>query len=231
MLTLVLSLVLTGCLPVCDETKGKEQVEATKLLADARVARATISQFPGFTAELQLTMQGKEYRGMVQVDGKGKVIIGEIDGPQASWARRVLASAISHRLQNPTQMHTPCNFADEDKVHPLGRLVNVLNDELHSSYRIRDNQIMVVNRIQDGTKFSITVQENYKNEEGKFLPSAYAVHTWAKDGALEKTEAHTQGWIRLQGMDLPHVIRVVMVGKDMEARELRLNKIKLAETK
>lgn len=231
MLSFALSLGLACCLPVAEDTKQAEQPEASKMLADARIARATISNFPGFTADVVLTMQGKQYRGVVQVDSKGKVVLGEIDGPAASWARRVLASAVAHRLQNSAQMHTPCAFADEDKTNPLGRLVNVLNDEMHSSYRIRDNQIMVVNRVQDGTKFSITVQENFKNEEGKFLPSAYAVHTWAKDGSLEKTEAHTQGWTRINGLDLPQLIRVVMVGKEMEMRELQLEKIKLTAAK
>lgn len=211
-----------------DSTKQKEQPEATKMLADARNARAVITHFPGFTAELVVTIQNKEYRGTVQVDSKGKVVIGDIDSSTASWAKRILASAVTHRLGNPSASKTPCAFADEDKNHPLGRLVNVLDDEMHSSYRIRDNQIMVVNRIQDGSKFSITMQENNKNEEGKYLPSAYSVHYWNKEGNLEKAEAHTQSWVRINGMDLPKLVRVVTVTKDMDAREIRLDNIKLS---
>lgn len=219
-------------LSVGDESKKQpEQAEATKMLADARLARAVMSNFPGFTADLVLTIKSQQIKGVVQVDSKGKVVIGQIEGPNASWAKRILASAVSHRLQNPEAMKTPCAFADEDAQHPLGRLVNVLNDELHSSYRIRDNQIMVVNRVQDGSKFSITVQENIKNEEGKFLPVAYAVHHWAKDGSLEKTEAHTQGWTRQNSFDLPQLIRVITVNKEIDARELKLENIKLTAVK
>lgn len=210
-----------------ESNKPKEQPEATKMLADARMARAVMAKFPGFTADLVLTIKSKEYRGVVQVDSKGKVVIGEIEGPNAGWAKRLLASAVTHRLGNPSAMKIPCAFADEDKSHPLGRLVTVLNDELHSSYRIKDNQIMVVNRVQDDSKFSITVQENHKNEEGKFLPSAYSVHYWTKEGALEKSEVHTQGWVRMNGLDLPQLIRVVTVTKDVDAREIRLENIKL----
>lgn len=222
---LILSLSLL--MPVSDDSKLKEQPEATKMLAEARMARALMTKFPGFTADLLVTINDKTYRGVVQVDNKGKVVIGEIDGPTAGWAKRIIASAVTHRLGNPSAMKTPCVFADEDKTHPLGRLVTVLNDELHSSYRIRDNQIMVVNRVQDGSKFSITVQENHKNEEGKFLPSAYSVHYWSKDGALEKAEAHTQGWTRIQGLDLPQIIRVISITKEVDAREIKLENIKL----
>lgn len=225
------TLLCTMLVPMLDEAKQPENPTASKLLAEARLARATLPQFPGFTAELYVTYQNKQHKGVVQVDSKGKVVVGEMEGPMAGWAKRMLASAISHRLQNPQAMNTPCAFADEDTTHPLGRLVNVLNDELHSSYRIRDNQIMMVNRLQDGVKFSITVQENRKNEEGKYLPAAYAVHYWAKDGSLEKTEAHTQGWQRLQGMDLPAMIRVVTVTREVEVREVELRNIKLNSVK
>lgn len=229
---LVASVCLAILVPLTDETaKRKEQAEATLMLAEARTARAVISNFGGMTADVILTIGSKEYRGVVQVDSQGKVVIGEIVGQNAAWAKRVLASAISHRLSNPKAEKTQCAFADEDKTHPLGRLVNLLNDGMHSSYRIRDNQIMVVNRLKDGVKFSITVQENMKNEEGKYLPVAYSVHHWSQDGALEKTEAHTQGWVRMNGMDLPKLIRVVTVSKEVDAREIRLENIKLVSVK
>lgn len=225
-------IVLALLFPVGDETaKQTENPAATKLLAEARLARSNMQNFPGLTADLTVTIQNKQYKGNVQVDAKGKVVIGDMENPQAGWAKRVLASAISHRLQNPQAMKTPCAFADDDDKNPLGRLINVLNDELHSSYRIKDDQIMVVNRTQDGTRFSITVQANTKTEDGKFLPSAYAIHYWAKDGSLEKAEAHTQTWNRINGLDLPHVIRVTTVNKDTEARELRLENIKLNAVK
>ncbi|HMP15535.1 MAG TPA: DUF3386 family protein [Gemmatales bacterium] len=215
-------------LVLADETpRLSENPAATRLLAEARLARSNMLNFPGFTADIHVTMNDKTYQGSVQVDAKGKVIIADMDNPQAGWAKRVLASAVSHRLQQPHTMKTPCAFAKDDDKHPLGRLIHVLNDELHSSYRIRDNQIMVVNRLQDGARFSITVQANIQNEEGKYLPSAYSVHYWDKDGTLEKAEAHTQTWKRQQGYDLPHIIRVTTVNKDIDCRELRLENIKL----
>ncbi len=227
-----MSLLLLTLLVLGDDTaKQTENPAATKLLADARLARSNMQNFPGFTADLIVTIQNKEYKGTVQVDAKGKVVIGDMENPQAGWAKRILASAVSHRLQNPQTMKTPCAFADNDDKHPLGRLVNVLNDELHSSYRIRDEQIMVVNRVQDGTRFSITVQANQKTEDGKFLPSTYSVHYWAKDGSLEKAEAHTQTWNRFNGLDLPHTIRVVTVTKDTDVRELSLENVKLNAVK
>lgn len=225
-------LCLALFIPVGDDsTKQTENPAATKMLADARMARAIMKSFPGFTAEMIVTIQNKVQRCTVQVDSKGKVIIGDqLTGPGAGWVKRSLTSAISHRMGDPSAMKTPCAFADEETTNPLGRLITVLDDEMHSSYRIKDNQIMVVNRMQDGSKFSITIQENRKNEEGKFLPSAYAVNYWTKDGAIEKSEAHTQSWVRIGGFDLPDLIRTVTTTKDVEVREIRLENIKLMTT-
>ena len=47
--------------------------EATKLLADARAARACWTNFPGFTADLEVNFDGQVVRGRVQVNDKGKV--------------------------------------------------------------------------------------------------------------------------------------------------------------
>lgn len=215
------------CLTGDNEKKPLEQQKASEMLTNARAARAIMQNFPGFTADIQLNINHKQYHGTVQVDGKGSVTVADIQGQPAVWVKKVLTSTITHRLQPATPRKTPCNFADEITSHPLGRLVNILNDEMHSSYRIRDNQIMEVNRKQGEGKFSIIVQENSRNEEGKFLPTSFTVQYWGQDGSLERSEVHNQTWIREQGLDLPKTIRVVTVTKDVDARELQLTNVKI----
>lgn len=182
----------------------KEDRAASKLLAEARAARANWDNFPGFTADIEVNFDGKVSRGQVQIDANGKVTIENLDKPATEWAKRMLGSLAAHRMDSSAARNTPCAFADPDAQHPLGRKILVLNDELHSSYRIRDRQIIEVNRVTGTSKFSITVLENRTNAEGKYLPVSYVVNYWdMKTGQLVRNEAHHQTWTRVDRFDLP----------------------------
>jgi hypothetical protein len=187
-----------------------EEPAATRLLAEARQMRATFRQFPGFSANIEVNLNGKVYRGQVQVDPSAKVTFTDLDKTAQSWARRTLASVVGHRLDSTSHLKTPCAFAVSDEQHPLGREVRVLNDELHSSYRILDRQISVVNRTMGDRRFTIAMLENKTNAEGKFLPASYVVNYWdIKSGHLVRSEGHFLSWHRVGNFDLPSTIRIV----------------------
>ncbi len=204
---------------------------ATKLLAEARAARANWTNFPGFTADIAVNLDGKVTRGQLVVKQNGKVTLDLGGGDAEKWARRVLGSTVSHRLDGSSSLKTPCAFADEDADHPLGRAVRVLNDEFHSSYRIRDRQIIVVKRQMKahGIRFTITVLENRLNEEKQYLPACFVVNTWdIKTGNLRGAEAHHQTWTRRGKFDLPLKTTVVTAGTGkQEARSITLSNHKL----
>jgi hypothetical protein len=208
---------------------GPADPEATKLLADARAARAAWENFPGFSADVEVNVDGKVSKGTVAVDAKGKVALQVDDPAAAAWARRVLASVVSHRLAGPEE-NTPCAFADDNATHPLGRAVRVVGDEFDSSYRVRDRQILVVNRTMKDTRFTITVLENRANAEGKFLPAHYVVNYWDAKGGLSRSEAHRQTWQRFGRFDLPREAFVLATeaGKQ-DARCLTLSNLRLPE--
>jgi uncharacterized GH25 family protein len=229
--TLVLELPAAAGTPApgatIDETKADQA--ATFLLADARAARATWENFPGFTADLDASIEGKAARGRVEVSPKGKVELKLDDENAEGWVKRELGSVVGHRLADSASPATPCVFLDDVKVHPLGRAIRVLNDEFHSSYRVRDRQITVVNRQMPDARFTITVMENQLNEERQFLPSFYVVNTWdAKTEALRSSQAFHQTWQRVGKYDLPATVTVVTAtdGK-LETRGLKLSNFKL----
>jgi hypothetical protein len=202
--------------------------EATKLLADARAARATWKDFPGLRADLEVNVDGKVTRGKVEVSPKGAVTVA-LEGDEKDWARRTLASIVGHRLDGSAARDTPCAFDDEVTDHPLGRAIRVLNDEFHSSYRIRDRQVIVVNRQQGPVRFSIVVLENRVNEERCFLPAHYVVNTWdVKSGELKSSVSHRQTWKRVGKFDLPVSATTVRAaaGK-LETRVLTLSNHRL----
>jgi uncharacterized protein DUF3386/uncharacterized protein DUF4198 len=204
---------------------------ATKLLSDARAARANWDRFAGFSADAEVNFDGKVFKSKVEVDATGKVKFEDLDKSTEGWAKRTLASIVGHRIGGAGSLETPCAFADKDERHPLGRLINVLSDELHSSYRIRDRQIMVVNRTQGESRFSITMQENRTNAENRFLPASFVVHYWdAKTGELTRTEANLQTWTRVGAYDLPVTARVITATKELSTRSLTLSNHRLAQT-
>jgi hypothetical protein len=215
----------------------KEDPAASKLLQEARAARARWDKFPGFTADVEVNFNGKTSKGKAIVEANGKVLLDGIDKEMEPWARRNLASTVGHRLDESATRNTPCAFIDDNKDHPLGCAIRVLNDELHSSYRIRDKQIMEVNRQTKEGKFTISVLENRPNAEGKFLSAAFVVNYWnAESGDLQRSEAHHQTWTRVGKFDLPVTTTVVTgageksaAGNGKMAQSLTLTNHKLAE--
>lgn len=205
-----------------------ESPEATKLLADARAARAEWHHFPGFTADLEVNWDGKAVQGKLSVDAKGKARVELSDAEMSKWSQRSLASIVGHRLPGGDRS-TPCFFPDDIAHHPLGRAIQVLNDEFHSSYRIRDKQVIVVNRTAKDVRFTITVLENHLNEERHFLPAHFVVTSWdLKSNQLVRSETHHQTWQRVGHYDLPRTTLVVTAsaGK-LEARSIKLSNVHL----
>ncbi len=216
-------------LTVAASGAAQEDPAATKLLADARAARAVWRNFPGFAADLAVNHDGRVTKANVTVDAKGKVQLDMEDGDLKNWARRQVASLVAHRLPGATELSTPCAFADQVLDHPQGRAIRVLNDELHSSYRIRDRQILEVNRSMGETRFTITVLDNMWTKEKQCLPLAYVVNTWdVKSGQLRSSSAHHDTWTRLGDFDLPVTIGVVTATPgQLESRSLTFSNHRL----
>jgi hypothetical protein len=220
-------LTLTLFVPIAKAEEKKEDAAATKLLADARAARAEWVKFPGFEADIVVNLDGKIAKGRVEVSAKGEVTVKLPNADEAEkWAKRQLASLVGHRLSDGGGgTDTPCAFADNVTDHPLGRAVVVLNDEFHSSYRIRDRQVIEVNRSTKDTRFTITVMENRLNKKEKFLPVSYVVNTWdKKTDALVRSDTYFHTWLT-DFDDLPASLTVVSAsaGK-LEAKSITLSK-------
>jgi hypothetical protein len=196
-----------------EKEKPKADPAASKLLADARAARAMWKDFPGFRADVELNLDGKVSKGKVEVDSAGKTHYTGLDKDAEAWAKPTLGSIVGHRLDG-TARDTPCAFGDNDTNHPMGRLIRVLNDELHSGYRIRDNQIMVVDRNMHDRKFTISVLENRKNAEGKYLSVSFVVNYWnPTSGEFLRSDTNLQTWTRVGALDLPVMAKVVTAEK------------------
>src|SRR5947209_5694948 len=104
-------LVLAALVPARGE-KSAADPAATRLLAEARAARASWEGFPGFAADVEVNVDGKVTRGSVEVSPKGKVTLELAGGADAAaWARHTLGSIVGHRVDSGAGEDTPCTFA------------------------------------------------------------------------------------------------------------------------
>ena len=183
--------------------------EATALFKEAIAQRAVWNDFAGFSAELSGQLDGRPFTGKVTIQKDGSVEVQTDDPVAKPWVQDQLDSLVLHRLAQPSSdssdAHQPrLRFADEADLHPLGRLLAVEGDQMGSSYRIKDGQITVVNRRMGKQNMTITVLDNDKNADGRFLPHSYVVHYWdAASGKLNKVETFQERSRRVGLWDLP----------------------------
>lgn len=199
---------------------------ALKLFRDAVAARATWTKFPGFTADVEAYVEGHSASGAVTVSAGGEVTVSTMEEIVSPWIKDRLDSIVLHRLAAAPDNSTPTVFfGDQDLAHPLGRLVVFQGGQFASSYRIKDHQLMVVNRQRGKANFTITILENDVNAEGKVLPRSYTVQYWdAVTGQLQRTEAVQERWQRVAGLDVPVLQRVTEASPaGLLVRTLRLS--------
>jgi hypothetical protein len=184
---------------------------AVALFEEAVAARARWQDFPGFTARIAGNLDSRRFAGTVTVEAGGEATFTDDDPARSEavsgWVGDQLDSLVLHRLDRPAPPGRPrpvVRFAEARDEHPLGPLVVFEGGRFASSYRIRDRQILVVNRHLGKENMTITVQENERNPEGRFLPRSYTVQYWeAGTGRLVRTEAVEDRWQRVGSWDLP----------------------------
>ena len=209
--------------------------EAVKLFQDALAARARWQDFPGFSAAIRGEVDGRTFTGKVNVAAEGKVELETATEAARSWVTDQLGSIVMHRSGGSRDGGAPpvLRFADQREDHPLGRLLEFEGGEFASSYRVRDQQILVVNRRLGDLNMTINVLTNDTNPEGKFLPRNYTVQYWdAASGDLRRTETVQDRWEPVGGLDLPAAHTVTTAdGGGLGVRSFSLSGHKLHEKK
>jgi len=184
---------------------------AVALFEEAVAARAQWRDFPGFTANIAGNLDSRPFAGSVIIDAKGTVTFTDDDPSHtesvSGWVHDQLGSIVLHRLARPKASAAPkpvVRFADTHADHPLGRLLIFDGGQFASSYRVKDKQLTVVNRLLGKENLTILALENDRNAEGRFLPRGYVVQYWdAATGRLLRTETVQDRWQRVGSWDLP----------------------------
>lgn len=95
--------------------------------------------------------------GEVSFDGKPVLE----DEAAREWVRDQLHSLVIHRVPSSgIRSKSVLSFADKDAEHPLGRLLNFHGGRFASTYRIREDEIVVANRSLGRENMSLQMFES-----------------------------------------------------------------------
>lgn len=161
--------------------------------------------FNGFSASLEVTVNGKSCQGTVKVVMPETAEVSLPDGDLSEWVQDQIEMLAVHR--RPRQFdesdgrHT-LTFGEKD-AHPLGRLVIIHGDGLNTRYRVRENRIAQVNRNMGPVRFTINIQDSISAPGGKFLNTRYIVYYFTPKGDLKQAESFNDDPVSIEGLLLP----------------------------
>ena len=181
---------------------------AADLLRRARAARSVWDDsFPGFSADLTVTGNGQRVPAQLIIDASGTVKLEMVPSKLADWAEEQLNSLVQHRMPGGEVTQGTITFGDNDATHPLGRQIDLGDDQLKSVYRIKDDVIREVNRAAGADRFTISVLETVRNPEGKYLPRAFTMTFFdGTSGQIKVSFSYWNDWQRIGKFDLPKTI-------------------------
>jgi hypothetical protein len=219
LISLMYMVMLAGLAAAQTESSKQTQAKqadpaAWNLLKSAREAREV---FPDslvlFSAEIVFNDNGRETKGKVAYEpARGaQLTIDGLDVEARDWLADQVNSLLAHRRNSDFSKadgRNPITFAADDRS-PLGRRVE-LHDRMESSYRIKNNQVVEVDRTIEGEHFVITVLETTPTEGGKFLPRHFTVTYFdAKTGAVKRNDAYSDEYRKAGSVWVPASRRIV----------------------
>jgi hypothetical protein len=170
--------------------------------------------FKGFTADLTVNINGKEFRGPVTVKGPRDVSAQLDDGDVQKWVQDQLAMIAVHRGPRTfEESDGKYTLTMEEDGHPLGVRLDIHGS--HSFYRLKDNRITQINRTMSHPgmapfAFTINVEESAVTQDKKHLTTKYTVYYFSPDdGKLKNVESFTDTHVRVGAADLPASRRII----------------------
>ncbi|HLZ33516.1 MAG TPA: DUF3386 family protein [Nitrospira sp.] len=194
---------------VADDPKAREALRR----AFENTARWQ-KDFKGFTADLAVSINGKQTSGPVIVKGPREVSVQLEDAEVQKWAQEQLGMIAVHRgPRSFEESDGKYTLTIEEDGHPFGSKLNIHGS--NSFYRIKDNRITQINRkmAHPGMApfaFTINVEESAVTQDQKHLTTKYTVYYYSPtDGKLNNVESFTDTHVRVGSSDLPASRRII----------------------
>ncbi len=194
-------------------TDANDNPEARALLRKAFEKTARWQpDFKGFTADLEVNINGKVSKGSVTVKGPKEVQATLPDPDLQKWTEGQIGMIAVHRGPRSFE-ESDGKFTltlGEDLDHPFGPKVWINGDGMQSFYRIKGDRIVQINRKMPHMAFTINVEESATTADGKALTTRYTVYYYSpKDGKLANVESFTDSHTRVDQSDLPATRRII----------------------
>ncbi|MBW4654442.1 MAG: DUF3386 domain-containing protein [Kaiparowitsia implicata GSE-PSE-MK54-09C] len=179
------------------------------------------SNFPGYTADVTLTMDGTVYTGSVRI---GSDLKAEVSGVNDEAAKKAIAEQAweiaIHRVRRDfetTHGKNEFSFGETDETGAVELLVHGATEG--DRYKVRNNEVVLVHRHIHGTVVTINTFSTHDTGEGYLSHTYDAVYhdptTGEQRGGLSQFEDHftkvgdyfvlTQRTIKTQIGDKTHV--------------------------
>lgn len=170
--------------------------------------------FRGFSADLIINVDGKEWKGSVTVKGPRDVSVELPDADLQKWAQEQLGMIAVHRgPRSFEESDGKYSLTLEEDGHPFGPKLIIHGS--NSFYRLKDNRITQINRkmAHPGMTpfaFTINVEESALTQDNKNLTTKYTVYYYSpEDGKLNNVESFTDTHVRVGSSDLPASRRII----------------------
>src|SRR6185312_12565838 len=177
---------------VADDPKAREALR----LAFENTARWP-QGFKGFTAELTVNINGREFHGPVTVKGPREVSVQLSDGEVQKWAQDQLAMIAVHRGPRTfDESDGKYTLTMEEDGHPLGARLDIHGS--HSFYRVKDHRITQINRTMSHPNmapfaFTINVEESFTDTHARIgaadLPATRRIIAFENGSVVVKSFA------------------------------------------
>jgi uncharacterized protein DUF3386 len=198
-----------------EQTAVTDDPTARTLLRQAfeRTARWQ-PDFRGFSADLIINVDGKEWKGSLTVKAPREVSVQLPDPDVEKWAKDQIGMIAVHRgPRSFEESDGKYSLTLEEDAHPFGPKLIIHGS--NSFYRLKDNRITQINRkmAHPGMTpfaFTINVEESALTQDNKNLTTKYTVYYYSpEDGKLNNVESFTDTHVRVGSSDLPASRRII----------------------
>jgi hypothetical protein len=188
------------------------------------------ADFPGFAADFVLTLGEATHTGTCSV-GKDLSVTVETSDPKAKeWLTNQLRDVVTHRKRSDFETaHGKHEFSFEGEADETGAVpIRVGGDAMGSHYKVRDNQVVQVNRVMGPMGFTINHLAKLDTGSG-YISTAYnAVFRNPKTGEITRQSKFEEEYVDLAGYWVPsrQTVHSRLPGDHSELVELRLSNLR-----
>jgi hypothetical protein len=199
------------------KTEIKDDPRARQLLREAFEKTARWQpDFKGFTADLRVNVNGKEWRGSTTVKGPRDVTVSIPDAEVQKWAENQIGMIAVHRgPRSFEESDGKYALTLEEDGHPFGPKLLINGDGMHSFYRVSGGRMTQINRKMahpgmPPLAFTINVEDSALTADNKYITTRYTVYYYSpQDGKLGNVESFSDSHTRVSASDLPATRRII----------------------